>query len=66
MDAVIFRSNGKNFIDFMSVFVPNPYFLGHFRVEQNFAYFSIFQESQILGGHIVGLGSRQILDNLKF
>ena len=41
------------------------YLLGPFQGWENFAYFLIFQESQMLGGHIVGLGSRQILDNLN-
>ena len=58
MDAAIFSPNGKNFVHFISIFVPKPSFWAHFRVEQNFAYFLIFQESQILGVPIVGLRSR--------
>ena len=64
--AAIFRPNGKNFVHFLSMFVPKPCFLAQIRVEQNSDIFLIFQESQILGGRIVGLRSRQILDNLTF
>ena len=33
MSAAIFRSNDKNFVHFMSIFILKPDFLAHFRVE---------------------------------
>ena len=53
MTPAMFSPNGQTIVQFMSVFVPKLDFLAHFRVEQNFAYFLVFQESQILVGHIL-------------
>ena len=44
MSAAIFRSNDKNFVHFMSIFVPKPDFLAHFRVEH---FLTIFDFNQV-------------------
>ena len=46
----MFTSNGKNFVDFMSIFVPKSAFGARLRVEQKLNVFLIFQESDILRG----------------
>ena len=44
MDAVIFRSNGQTIGKLMSIFVPKPDFLAHFRVEH---FLTIFDFNQV-------------------
>ena len=44
MSAAVFRSNDKNFVNFMSTFVSKLDFLTHFRVEQ---FLTIFGFNQV-------------------
>ena len=47
--AIINHSVSEFIVDFISIVVPKPDVLAHFRVEQSFAYFLIYQEYVILG-----------------
>ena len=44
MSVAIFSPNGKNFVHFMSIFVPKPDLLAHFRVEH---FLTIFDFNQV-------------------